>query len=153
VPRRSPLSRLAPVFVATAILVAGCQGSVLHVTPPQPVNSVVPVCNRLNDALPNLLEHLQSRPTRPRSPLVHAWGNVHPVVLRCGVPVPNGYSDTSPQTAKVNDVTWFQQIEGDHVVWTAIRKATNVELTIPTHYQEQGAFLVDVGEAISQTIP
>ena len=73
----------------------GCEGSIVHVAPPQPPNSAVPVCNRLNDQLPNLLEHLQSRPTRPRSPLVHAWGNVHPVVLRCGVPKPVGYTDTS----------------------------------------------------------
>jgi hypothetical protein len=144
---------LRPVFLAVAVLAAGCEGSVLHVTPPQPPNSAVPVCNRLNDQLPNLLEHLQSRPTRPRSPLVHAWGNVHPAVLRCGVPLPAGYSATSPQTAKVNDVTWFQQLEGDHVVWTAIRKSVNVELTIPVHYQAQGAFLVDVGNAISAAIP
>jgi hypothetical protein len=132
---------------------AGCEGSVLHVTPPQPANDVVPVCNRLNDQLPNLLENLQSRPSRPRSPLVHAWGNTHPVVLRCGVPTPRGYSASSPQTADVNDVTWFQQIQGDHVVWTAIRKAVNVELTVPTHYKGQGAFLVDVGNAISTSIP
>jgi hypothetical protein len=126
---------------------------VLHVTPPLPPNSAVPVCNRLNDQLPNLLERLQSRPTRPRSPLVHAWGNVHPVVLRCGVPVPSGYSEASPQTAQVDNVTWFQQLQGDHVVWTAIRKAVNVELTIPTHYEAQGAFLVDIGSAISKSIP
>ena len=125
----------------------------LHVTPPQPPNAAVPVCNRLNDQLPNLLERLQSRPTRPRSPLVHAWGNTHPVVLRCGVPVPVGYSPSSPQTAQVNDVTWFQQVRGDHVVWTAIRTKVYVELTIPTHYEAQGAFLVDVGAAISSAIP
>jgi hypothetical protein len=126
---------------------------VLPVTPPQPANNAVPVCNRLNDQLPNLLERLQSRPTRPRSPLVHAWGNTHPVVLRCGVPTPPRYSASSPQTAQVDDVTWFQQIEGDHVVWTAIRKSVDVELTIPTHYDGQGAFLVDIGAAISKAIP
>jgi hypothetical protein len=134
-------------------LTGACAGSVLHVTPPTPSNDVVPVCNRLNDHLPNLLENLQSRPTRPRSPLVHAWGNTHPVVLRCGVPTPRGYSESSPQTAQVNDVTWFQRIEGDHVVWTAIREAANIEMTIPTHYKGQGGFLVDVGSAISATIP
>jgi hypothetical protein len=131
----------------------GCEGSVLRVTPPQPANDLVPVCNRLNDQLPNLLERLQSRPTRPRSPLVHAWGNTRPVVLRCGVPTPHGYSESSPQTALVDNVAWFQQVQGDHVVWTAIRKSVNVELTVPTHYQAQGAFLVDIGSAISATIP
>jgi hypothetical protein len=132
---------------------AGCEGSIVRVAPPTPPNSVVPICNELNDRLPNLLEGLQSRPTRPRSPLVHAWGNTHPVVLRCGVPRPAGYSESSPQTAVVNGVTWFQQVQADRVVWTAIRKTTDVELTIPTHYKGQGAFLVDVGAAISLTIP
>ena len=111
------------------------------------------MCNRLNDRLPNLLEHLQSRPTRPRSPLVHAWGNTHPVVLRCGVPTPAGFSDSSPQTALVNNVTWFQQVKPDVVVWTAIRDDVNVELSVPTHYQGQGAFLVEIGNAIAAAIP
>ena len=84
---------------------------------------------------------------------MHAWGNVHPVVLRCGVPTPAGYTENSPQTAQVNNVTWFQQVHSDHVVWTAIRKAVNVELTVPTHYEGQGAFLVDLGSAISAAIP
>jgi hypothetical protein len=121
---------------------------VLHVVPPTPPNSVVPICNQLNDRLPNLLERLQSRPTRPRSSLVHAWGGSHPVVLRCGVPTPPGYSASSPFTAQVNGVTWFQHVSGDVVVWTAIRKSVNVELTVPQHYAGQGAFLVDIGDAI-----
>jgi hypothetical protein len=154
---RPPLRKLAPLLAAAAlaapVLATGCEGSVLHVTPPQPANNAVPVCNGLNNQLPNLLERLQSRPTRPRSPLVHAWGNTHPVVLRCGVPTPRGYSDSSPQTAQVDHVTWFQQVQGDHVVWTAIRESIDVELSIPTHYKGQGGFLVDVGAAISATIP
>jgi hypothetical protein len=121
---------------------------VLHVVPPTPPNSVVPICNQLNDRLPNLLERLQSRPTQPRSSLVHAWGGRHTVVLRCGVPTPPGYSDSSPFTAQVNGVTWFQHVTGDVVVWTAIRKSVNVELTVPQHYEGQGAFLVDIGDAI-----
>ena len=84
---------------------------------------------------------------------MHAWGNTHPVVLRCGVPTPSGYSESSPRTALVNTVTWYQQVSADHVVWTAIRKGINVELTVPTHYQGQGAFLVDIGDAIAATIP
>lgn len=138
-------------MVAVAAVVAGCDDSIVPVTVPTPVNAGVAVCARLNDQLPNLLEHYQSRLTSPRSPLVHAWG-ARPIVLRCGVPVPRGFSDSSPQTTEVNGVTWFQQIEGDHVVWTAIRKTANVELSIPTKYQGQGAFLVDVGAAIAKTI-
>jgi hypothetical protein len=68
------------------------------------------------------------------------------------VPTPAGYSDSSPSTTEVNGVTWFQQIEGARVVWTAIRNRANVELTVPTSYQGQGAFLVDVGAAIRAAI-
>jgi hypothetical protein len=114
---------------------------------------VVAVCARLTDELPDLLEKLQSRPTTPRSPLVHAWGGKHPVVLRCGVGQPLGYSPSSSQTAMVNDVTWFQQIQPQQVVWTAIRKNANIELDIPRTYEGQGAFLVDIGSAISRSIP
>jgi hypothetical protein len=124
----------------------------LHVTPPSPRNAVVTVCAQLNDQLPNLLQHLQSRVTSPRSPLVHAWGNTHPVVLRCGVAKPRGYSESSSQTAVVNGVTWFQQLEATDVVWTAIRRTANIELAIPKSYAAQGAFLVDIGSAISQSI-
>jgi len=125
---------------------------VLHITPPLPANPVVTICDQLNDQLPNLLEHLQSRPTSPRSPLVHAWGNSNPVVLRCGVPKPHDYSDSSSQTALVNGVAWFQQIEPTQVIWTAVRRTANIELTVPRHYQAQGAFLVDIGAAITASI-
>jgi hypothetical protein len=125
---------------------------VLPVTPPTPANAVITVCDQLNDRLPNVLEGLQSRRTSPRSPVVHAWGG-RAVVLRCGVPTPAGFSASSPQTADVNGVTWFQQIRPRDVVWTAIRKTANVELTIPTSYKEHGPFLVDIGAAVAATIP
>jgi hypothetical protein len=131
---------------------SGCAAGVLRVAPPSPANAVVTICDQLNDQLPNLLEHLQSRPTTPRSPLVHAWGNSHPVVLRCGVPKPAGYSDSSAQTAVVDGVAWFQQIEPNQVTWTAVRRTANIELTVPRTYQAQGAFLVDIGGAISASI-
>ena len=135
------------------VAAAACDEAVLRVTPPNPSNATVPVCNALNDRLPNLLENLQSRRTSPRSSLVHAWGSKHPVVLRCGVATPAGYSDSSPSTTQVNGVTWFQQVQASRVVWTAIRTKANVELSIPTTYQGQGAFLVDVGSAIAASIP
>ena len=150
-PRRPPLTAAAAVAVALAA--AGCGEAVIHVTPPAPRNAVVPVCNTLNDRLPNLLENLQSRRTTPRSPLVHVWGTQHPVILRCGVPTPSSYSPQSAQTTQVDSVTWFQQVEGKQVVWTAIRKGANVELTVPTFYQGQGAFLVDIGNAIAASFP
>lgn len=126
----------------------------LKVTLPHPPNAVAVVCSRLVDHLPNQLENLNSRLVSPRSPpLVHAWGDDHPVVLRCGVPTPAGYDPNSPSTAAVNGVDWFQQVFPDRVVWTAVRKNANVELTVPTSYDAQGGFLVDIGTAIAAAVP
>jgi hypothetical protein len=83
----------------------------------------------------------------PATPLTHAWGDP-PIVLRCGVPRPPGYSATSSQTAEVDGVLWFQEIRGDVVRWTAVRRTANIELLVPTSYDAQGAFLVDIGAAI-----
>ena len=150
------MSRRAFVAVAAlplGLLAAGCGPPLLHVNPPNPANAVRVACSRLVDHLPNQLDNLNSRLVSPRSPLVHAWGDAHPVVLRCGVPEPPGYDPNSPSTAAVNGVSWFQQVYGDRVVWTAVRKTANVELTVPTSYDAQGGFLVDIGTAVAATIP
>lgn len=151
------MSRRAPVGIAAALLLAGltagCGTPVLHVAPPHPANATVVACARLTDHLPNQLENLNSRLVNPRGPLVHAWGDRKPVVLRCGVPTPAGYDPNSASTARVNGVDWFQQIFPDRVVWTAVRKTANVELTVPTSYDAQGGFLVDIGAAVAATVP
>jgi hypothetical protein len=125
---------------------------VLKVTPPRPANAVVASCARLVDHLPNVLDGLNSRLVSPRSPLVHAWGS-RPVVVRCGVPAPAAYDPNAPSTTVVNGVTWFQQVGTRIVSWTAVRKSANVELLVPTSYDEQGKFLVDIGAAVAAAVP
>jgi hypothetical protein len=108
-------------------------------------------CAKLVNYLPASLAGHHARVVRPISPLVHAWGSP-PIVLRCGVPQPAGYSPASPQTAVVNGVSWFQQIDGSTVTWTAIRHEADVQLIVPTSYEAQGAFLVALGASIAKTI-
>jgi hypothetical protein len=139
------------------VALAGCGEGVLSVALPNASGAQMVYCARLVDQLPNRLDagghrSLSPRLVQPRSPLLHAWGHV-PVVLRCGVPKPAGYQSDSAQTTDVNGVLWFQQLDGDTVIWTAIRRNTNVELRVPTSYQGQGAFLVDLGPAIQAAIP
>ena len=73
-------------------------------------------------------------------------------MLRCGVPQPASYDPGSPQTATVDGVIWFQQIGKKSVTWTAIRHDADVELIVPTSYDAQGGFLVELGKALKQTI-
>ena len=109
-------------------------------------------CAPLGDRLPTHLDGHRSRVIDPVSPLVHAWGDP-PIVLRCGVPKPAGYSENSIQTTDVNGVLWFQQVTPLTVRWTAVRRAANVELDVPTTYPAQGGLLVQLGAAIKQSIP
>jgi len=109
-------------------------------------------CARLVNYLPAKLDGQHSRVVRPRSPLVHAWGSP-PIVLRCGVPRPAGYDPASPQTASVNGVVWFQQVEPNDVRWTAIRRTADVELLVPRHYEAQGGFLVELAGSLKRSLP
>jgi len=132
--------------------VAGCGGSgTVRVTPPSPPGSAAVACARLVNYLPSRLDGLHSRVVSPRSPLVHAWGSP-PIVMRCGVPEPANFDRGSPNTASVDGVIWFQEIGPEAVTWTAIRHTADVELIVPTSYDAQGGYLVEVSKALKQTI-
>lgn len=73
--------------------------------------------------------------------------------MRCGVPEPAGYSRSSPQTALVDGVVWFQEISQKTVTWTAIRKSAYVALTVPTSYPAQGGLLVELGASLKRALP
>jgi hypothetical protein len=94
----------------------------------------------------------------PLTPLVHAWGKP-PIVLTCGVPVPAGFSPGSTSTTAVDGVRWFEEVGADTVTWTAIRPggptgvAVNVALVVPTSYEAQGAFLVDLAGPLKAALP
>jgi hypothetical protein len=143
--------------VATALL-AGCSAHTVSVSPPSPSGAVAEKCAHLGDTLPQSLGSLHPRVISPRSPLVHAWGSPA-VILTCGTPAPAGYSATSAETTEVDGVQWFQQRTGSLVVWTALRPGAEpgqtlyVRLQAPTHYQEQGAFLVDLAAALKTALP
>jgi hypothetical protein len=139
-------------------VLAGCSTGPVSVHPPTPSGAVAEDCAHLGNALPQRLDSLRARVISPRSPLVHAWGNPG-VILACGVPTPAAYSATSSETTAVNGVGWFEQQGTALVVWTALRPGpgpghpVNVSLTVPTHYEDQGSFLVDLAKAIKTALP
>jgi hypothetical protein len=128
------------------------------VRPPSPSGAVAEQCAHLGNAVPQRLESLGPRVISPRSPLVHAWGSPA-VVLTCGVARPAGYSPTSSETTEVDGVQWFEQPGSTVVTWTAVRPAAAdgspvyVALRVPTHYQGQGAFLVDLAGPLKTALP
>jgi hypothetical protein len=130
-------------------VLAGCstKPSPVAVPPPVPVGPAASHCARLVKSLPATLEGQRTRATKPRSPLTHAWGKAA-VVLRCGVPRPAGIAGA--QIVIVNGVRWFKQSGPGSITWTALRPGTYVALTIPTSYEDQGAFLVDLASLLKR---
>ena len=124
----------------------------MHVAVPDASGATRAICARLVDRLPTHLEGHRSRVVDPASPLTHAWGDPA-IILRCGVPKPPGYSATSVQSASVDGVIWFQQVQPTVVRWTSVRQGANIELDVPTSYDAQGGFLVTLGTAIRNSIP
>jgi hypothetical protein len=128
------------------------------VTPPAPSPAVRERCAHLGNELPSRLESLAPRVISPLTPLVHAWGKPA-VILTCGVPAPAGYSPTSSETTGVDGVRWFEQVEADTITWTAIRPtgahgpSVNVRLEVPSSYDGQGAFLVDLAVPLKSALP
>jgi Protein of unknown function (DUF3515) len=90
---------------------------------------------------------------------VHAWGK-SAVVLTCGVGPPAGYSPTSSETTVINGkVRWFQQQGSSLITWTAVRPGVvaghpiYVRLQVPTHYEDQGPFLIDLTNPLATALP
>jgi Protein of unknown function (DUF3515) len=133
-------------------VLTGCSShpSPVAVAPPTPVGGAATRCSQLVKALPATLEGQSRRATRPRSPLTHAWGKTA-VVLRCGVPRPAGIAGA--QIVIVNGVRWFKAPGRGSVTWTALRRPTYVALTIPTSYEDQGSFLVDLASPLKLALP
>jgi hypothetical protein len=125
---------------------------------PNPTGAIQQQCAHLGDRLPATLEKLHDRRTNPRSTLVHAWGSPA-LVLTCGVARPLGYSPTSSATTAIDNVEWYQQIETDAVVWTAIRGnqaepgQIYISLNVPKKYTAADAYLIDLSGPIKLALP
>jgi hypothetical protein len=140
------------------VLATGCSDGPVKVTIPNPTGAIQQQCAHLGDRLPATLDKLRDRRTSPRSTLVHAWGSPA-VTLTCGVAKPHGYFADSASTTAVNDVEWFQAIESQDVVWTAIRENQSgpgqifIALTVPKKYAAADAYLVELSGPIKGALP
>ena len=90
----------------------------------------------------------------PRHAAGAAWGDP-PIVLRCGVPEPKGFTKYS--TCQIaNGVAWFipdVQITGEPVdiTMTTVGRSVNVEVQLPKEYFPPAQAMVDLAPAIKRT--
>jgi hypothetical protein len=128
------------------------------ITPPNPAGAVLAQCDHLGNQVPDRLDGLRPRKTKPLSSLTFAWGSPA-VTLSCGVPKPAGYSPKSSAVLQVNGVSWYQQIEADAVVWTAIRPGPGrvghiyVALRVPQRYTASDSYLTALAKPLKTALP
>jgi hypothetical protein len=80
-----------------------------------------------------------------------AWG-APPIILRCGVEVPEGYTPTS-ECYPVDELCWYPQKTADGQVFTVTGRELFVSLELPDDYQPYSEPLADIAAAIDKHIP
>ncbi len=135
---------------------AACAGDI-PVTPPTPSPAASAACAALAAELPAQVAGRKRVATSPLSDLTAAWGD--PVItLRCGVGRPPQLGPTSELVTVgapgVDEpVDWFpiELTEGYRFITTG--RVASVEIDVPAAYAPEAGQLVDLAEAITNTIP
>jgi hypothetical protein len=134
-------------------LLTGCGGGPVDVAVPAMEPDQVATCAALVAALPDTVDDLPRREVEPADAPAAAWGDPA-IVLRCGVPVPDGFTDTS-MCLETDGVGWFvpdEQLDGtaETVTMTTIGRDVNVEVTLPEGRLPAYA-MVDLAPAVKRT--
>ncbi len=143
-PRRTPLIGGLVVLAAVA---TGCAGPV-PVTAP---TGAPAACAGLRRQLPQIVDGQLRRRTQPNSPSTDAWGDPA-IVLRCGVPRPASYRQTS-ELIGINGVDWLPEPVPGGYRFTTVGRAANVEVTVPNAYSPEVDPLVDLSGPIRSALP
>ena len=129
-------------------MLAGCTGSpAVPVTVPDGHGAG---CGRLHHELPDSLDGRDRRDTEPASARTAAWGTP-PVVLRCGVPRPEGLAADS-ELIEVEGVSWYLDEQFPPYVFTVVDRGTYVQVRVPRSVPRAQATapLVDLAEAVRE---
>ncbi|MEU6035666.1 DUF3515 domain-containing protein [Actinomadura sp. NPDC047616] len=148
--RRTARARSAALaLLPAALLLAGCGAGAVQVPVPTPDAATARLCAGLR--LPEKVHGQQRRDTSPESPLTAAWGSPA-IALRCGVPRP---AELRPESRlmTINGVDWFGVPADRPVTFTAVARQAYVEVTVPAKYAPPGDVLIELGSAITATIP
>lgn len=142
-------------LTALAVAVGGCGNDEVPVESPSLSGADATACSDLVDALPDRVADQQRRPVHPADAYAAAWGDPA-IVLRCGVPTPRGF-DEFATCQETNGVGWFipeEQMQGEpaEILMTTIGFEQNVEVRLPEEYWPPAEAMVDLADAIKQTV-
>ncbi|HPE10897.1 MAG: DUF3515 domain-containing protein [Actinobacteria bacterium] len=130
-------------LVLTALLLAGCSSAAIPTSDP-PADQIS-ACRALVASLP---EDIDGDISAGRSEFAAAWGDP-PIVLKCGVAVPEAYEKTSEMVV-INEVAWFGEEQPNGYIFTAVGRGPLVEVTVPDTHAPEVNPLVDLADVMKQ---
>ncbi len=126
-----------------AALLAGCATGPLAVDVPTVPERDVEACRALVDALPDEVHGQERREVTGADGRAAAWGDPA-IVLRCGVPQPDDFSDTAT-CIEVNGTGWYvpdavlaAEDQTLDVTMTAVGFRPRVEVVVPGEDRPEG---------------
>jgi hypothetical protein len=138
----------------TCVVVACGKEPVTMPTQPLPAADQA-ACRQVTDALPDHVADQGRRHTQPADAFGGAWGDP-PIVLECGVPVPDGFTRTS-SCQEADGVGWFvpdSQIndQSADVVMSTAGYRPVLQVTVPASYRPSGvaAAMVELAPVVKQ---
>lgn len=114
-------------------------------------------CTALLDALPDALgdaKRVEFTDPAPAAAAGYRMGNGAPIVVRCGLPAPEGFEVGTALTA-VDDVQWFDEpdpvAEVTDSTWVAVDRGVYIAVTLP---EESGTGPIQaLSDVITATLP
>ncbi|MEU0085683.1 DUF3515 domain-containing protein [Streptomyces sp. NPDC006274] len=149
--RRRPLFLSA---VAVLIAAAGCSSTDASapIAVPSPPAAEAALCRALDGELPQSVGGQDRDDPEPSSELTAGWGDAA-IVLRCGVPRPEGMSDPQGQGVDVDGVNWLLEERDAGPRFTTTYRETYVEVTLGTQYMHDLGPLTELAGPVKKTVP
>ncbi|MFJ1579616.1 DUF3515 domain-containing protein [Streptomyces sp. NPDC088147] len=147
-----PLVRLSAVVLLAAV--AGCSSTdaKVSVEVPRPPADEAALCRALHKELPKTVSDLGRADPEPSSELTAGWGDAA-IVLRCGVPRPEGMSDAQSDAVEANGVNWMLEERDSGPRFTTTYRKTYVEVTMDERFTHDSTPLAELAAPVSRTIP
>lgn len=138
--------------LVAGLILASC-GRPVPVEAPRLTGADERTCRKLVAALPDSVDDVE-RVEVDTPGAAAAWGDP-PIVLRCGVPMPDEFDDYAA-CHETNGIGWFipdDQVSGEatEITMTTIGRDVNVEVTLPPEHWPPANAMVDLSDAIDAT--
>lgn len=129
----------------------GCGFGSVEVDPHSVRPDAEQVCAALVGALPEVVDDAVRRDVEPAQAGVVAWGQP-PIILRCGVDEPSGL-DPTLAVLDVAGVDWRSVAGEGGTFFYLDGRTVVVEVAIPDDYAPEAQVLVDLADAVRDTVP